>query len=128
MDVFALFANTEYQFLKVSQKAQGNAIEEEFNGIGIARLKENMSQVDNMEDRLSQSTLHIRTDEPFISEVDGKLVGHGIRIANKSGELIDYRITNASQAPDYEEADFPFYRLILKQEDFSPWQSELPLS
>lgn len=126
MDVFNLFATTNYTFLQLDSKTGGNAIEAEFTANGIVKLRDGMTQVDNVEAPDSTSTVHIRPTESFIATVGGNLVGHGIRVVKGNHETADYRIMGQVEGFDFDTGQLGFYKVTLKRE--STWdESDLPL-
>lgn len=128
MDYFSLFDTQDYTFLQFDSTAEGNTIVEEFAADGVVRLRDGMMQDGNTETYESASSIHIRPSEPFVATLDGKLIGHGVRILNHAGEPLEYRIIGCSEAPDYEQDDaIEFYRCTLKREDKTWDESELPL-
>jgi hypothetical protein len=120
MDLFSLFTATSYTFLELSQGTGGNSVVKETAATGVIKYRDGMVQTANTESVQSDATIHIRPDEPFISEVGGQLIGHGIRA---DGE--DYRIVGATTGQDYDLGVTQFYRCTLKKE--SLWVSALPL-
>lgn len=133
MDYFSLFDTQDYTFLQFDSTAEGNVIVNETAATGVIRLRDGMSQDGFTENYGAQTrqlspTIHIRPSEPFVATLDGKLIGHGVRILNHAGEPINYRIIGCSEAPDYEQDNvIEFYRCTLKREDETWDESELPL-
>lgn len=127
MNPFDLFETQDYIFLQLESGTGGNKVVQEYEANGIVRLREGMVQDGLTEAYDSSSTVHIRPSEPFVAALEGNLVGHGMRINNYAGEPLDYRITGPSQAPDYDEGTYPFYKVTLKKESLWQDESELPI-
>lgn len=127
MDVFTLFATTDYTFLELDSKSGGNVIVNEFPASGIVKLRDGMVQVDNMEAYESTSSVHVRPTESFISSLGGNLVGHGVRVTKDNHEPEEYRIEGQVEGYDFDLGSLEFYRVTLKRERISPWPSDLPL-
>jgi hypothetical protein len=126
MDAFTIFATTDYTFLQLESKTGGNTVVAEFPGNGVVKLRDGMTQVDNVEAFESTSTVHIRPTESFLSVVGGNMVGHGIRVEKDNHELAVYRIEGQVEGYDFELGQLAFYKVTLKRE--SIWEeSDLPL-
>lgn len=95
----------------------GNTVASEHEFGGILKERKGMSANQNMELKESTSTLHIRPDEPFISQV-GSLVGHGVRIT-KNGVTETYRIVGQPDGLDFDTGATEFYRVTLKAESLA---------
>lgn len=118
-----LFTTTDYTFLELSSGIGGNKVVTETTGNGILKHRTGMVQEVGTETLTSESTLHIRPSEAFISTVGGhsQLVGHGIRAEGK-----DYRIIGVTAGTDFDSGSIEFYRATLKREAL--WdESEFPL-
>lgn len=123
--IFDIFALTDYTFLQLDSKSGGNQIVEEYEASGVVKLRDGMIQTDNMETLDSSSTIHIKPTEPFASDLDGDLVGHGIRVV-KDGKESVYRIEGQVEGFDYDTGELEFYKVTLKKENL--WEtSDLPL-
>lgn len=121
MDVFSLFATTNYTFLQLESGAGGNKVVQETIANGVVKLRDGMTQVDNVESEDSDASVHIRPTEAFLATVGNNTVGHGIRI-----DGVDYRITAQVDGMDFDLGVLNFYRVILKRERL--WvASDLPL-
>lgn len=127
MDVFTLFTTSDFTFLQLSSGTGGNKIVKETAANGVVKLRDGMVQVDNVETKNSDASIHIRPGEPFLAEVDGNLVGHGIR-AEKNGELAEYRIVRQVEGFDFDTDVLEFIRVDLKREAIWQEPSELPLT
>ncbi len=126
MDVFAIFTPTDYTFLELGSETGGNAILNEWDTTGIVKLRDGMTQTDNVEAFDSQSTVHIRPSEPFITSLGGNLVGNGLRIAKDNHTTAEYRIIGQVEGYDFDTQELKFYKVTLKRE--SVWEtSDLPL-
>jgi len=116
MDVFSQFQETAYTFLKLGQGGvEGNSVISTVDTTGIFKERNGMIQNNNLEVVQSDATLHIHPNESFIAEVDGNVVGHGIR-ADKNGSVQDYRIIGQVEGFNFETNELEFYRLTLKAE------------
>jgi hypothetical protein len=128
MNPFDLFETTNYTFLQLGSNVHGNVVLNEYTANGIVKLRDGMIQVDNMEERQSTSSVHIRPTEAFLSVLDGNLVGHGIRVQKDNHELADYRIDGQVEGYDFDTGILEFYKVTLKRESIATWdESELPL-
>lgn len=125
--VFDVFVNQTYTFLRVKQSASGNEVEQEYEATGIVKLRDGMTQTDNMEQRLSTSTIHVRPTEAFVADLDGNLVGHGVRVMSSSGEPLEYRITAQTVGRNFDTGADEHIRVEVKKESFV-WQDESELS
>lgn len=128
MDVFTLFTTDDYTFLQLQSGSGGNKIVKETAANGVVKLRDGMVQVDNVETKNSDASVHIRPGEPFIAEVDGNMVGHGLRIT-KNGQTDNYRIIRQVEGFDFDTDVLEFIRVDLKKEAI--WQdqpSALPLT
>lgn len=128
MDVFNLFTTDNYTFLQLESGSGGNRIVKETIANGVVKLRDGMAQVDNVETKNSDASVHIRPGETFLSEVNNNLVGHGVRIT-KNGQTDDYRIIRAVEGFDFDAGKLDFIRVDLKREAIWHDQpSELPLT
>lgn len=120
--VWDLFTPTSYTFLELASGTGGNQVVAETPATGIIKYRDGMVQGANAEAYASQTTLHMRPDEPFISTVGGHLalVGHGIRAGGD-----DYRIDGVTVGHDFDDGSVAFYLCTLKKEAL--WASALPL-
>lgn len=126
MGPFDLFTTTDYTFLQLDSKSGGNVIVAEFPTSGIVKLRDGMTQADNVEAFESTSTVHVRPTEPFLSTLGGNLVGHGIRVVKDNHDSAEYRITGQVEGYDFDTGRLEFYKVTLKRE--SIWdESDLPL-
>lgn len=126
MTIFDLFTTTSYTFLELASQSGGNTVLSETETTGIVKLRDGMIQTDNMEQRESTSTIHIRPNEPFAISLGGNLVGHGIRVAKGNHESAEYRIESQTEGYDFDLGRLEFYLVTLKREAI--WQtSDLPL-
>lgn len=115
MDVFTLFTTDNYTFLQLESGSGGNRIVKETTANGVVKLRDGMVQVDNVETKDSDASVHIRPSESFLSEVDGQLVGHGLRLS-KNGQTDDYRIIRQVEGFDFDKNILEFIRVDLKRE------------
>lgn len=127
MDVFNLFTSSPYTFLQLSSSAGGNIIDIEYETTGIVKLRDGISQADNMGVYTSESTVHIRPSDTFVSVLGGNLVGHGIRATNNAGETVDYKIIGQVEGYDFDSGTLSFYKVTVKKESLAPCPSDLPL-
>lgn len=128
MDVFTLFTTNNYTFLQLDSGSGGNRIVKETTANGVVKLRDGMAQVDNVETKNSDASVHIRPEETFIAEVSSNLVGHGLRIT-KNGQTDDYRIIRAVEGFDFDAGTLQFIRVDLKKEAIWHDQpSALPLT
>jgi len=116
VSVFDHFVSTPYTFLQLGSTVEGNTIVEEFTTTGIVKLRDSMIQVDNMENFDSESSIHIRANEPFLDVVGGNMVGHGIRSSKDNHNATEYRIISQVEGYDFESGELDFYRVVLKRE------------
>lgn len=124
MDVFALFTNTEYQFLTVSQTELGNEILTEYTGYGVFKQRDAMTQATNIEQYAgNDATLHIKPTEPFITALAGQLVGNGVRVSKNDAEALEYRIQQVDEGFNFDTNELEFYKLRLTRESFATWQA-----
>lgn len=127
MDVFTLFTTDNYTFLQLDSGSGGNKIVKETLANGVVKLRDGMVQVDNVETKDSDASVHIRPSESFLADVGSQLVGHGMRIS-KNGETDDYRIIRQVEGFDFDNGTLDFIRVDLKREKI--WEnpeSSLPL-
>lgn len=127
MDVFALFTTNDYTFLQLESGSGGNRVIAESEANGIVKLRDDMTQVDNVENPDSNASVHVRPTESFITEVGGNLVGHGIRITKDNHLEDDYRIIGQVEGFDFDTGELEFYRVDLKRESLWQEPSDLPL-
>jgi len=127
MAIFDLIANSNYVFLELNSEVVGNVAITEYPATGVAKLRDGMVQADNMEAYTSNALLYIRPSEPFLADLGGNLVGHGVRIANATGSPTDYRIIGQIEGKDYDTGQVDFYKVTLKPESLSVWEQGLPL-
>lgn len=116
MGLFSEFGNTTYTFLRLTQGGvKGNTVRSSAEAQGIFKYREGISESSNAENETTNSTLHIKPDEPFVATVNGELTGHGIEI-NRNGDTLTYRIVGTNEGFDYDTNTLEFYRLTLKRE------------
>lgn len=127
MDVFTAFTTDSYTFLQLDSGAGGNKVVKETEATGVVKLRDGMVQVDNVETKNSDASVHIRPGEPFIAEVAGNMVGHGLRIT-KNGLTDEYRIIRQVEGFDFDNSTLEFIRVDLKKEAIWQEPSELPLT
>ena len=125
MAIFDLFTTTNYTFLQLSSGSGGNKVDAEYEANGIVKLRDGMTQVDNMEAFDSTSTIHVRPSESFLATIGGNLVGHGVRVLKDNHDEATYRIIGQVEGYDYDLGSLEFYKVTLKREAL--WQSDLPL-
>lgn len=125
--VFGLFTTNDYTFLELDSKSAGNVIVNEYPANGIVKLRDGMTQVDNMEAFDSTSTIHVRPSEPFVALLGGNLVGHGVRVVKDNHEPAEYRIEGQVEGFDFDAGALEFYKVTLKRESIASWPSDLPL-
>lgn len=124
--IFDLFDLTDYTFLQLESKTGGNQIVEEWDTNGVVKLRDGLAQSDGTEAYESTSSVHIRPDEPFLTTLNGNLVGHGVRVAKDDHTTSEYRIVGQSEGRDFNTGNLDFVRVTLKRE--SVWDtSDLPL-
>lgn len=122
MGPFDLFTTTDYTFLQLESKSGGNIVVAETVANGIVKLRDGMTQADNVEAFASTATVHIRPTEPFVASLNGNLIGHGIR-----HDSVDYRIEGQVEGYDFDLGKLTFIKVTLKRE--SIWdESSLPLT
>lgn len=119
MDIFTLFSNTSYTFLRIESTDEGNVVVEEYPANGVFKMRDGMVQIDNLEQHggaaLSvNASIHIKSDESFLSDIDNELVGNGVRV-----DGVDYRIEAAVEGRDYDTGELEFYRASLKRESIA---------
>ncbi len=122
MDPFELFVTEPYTFLFLKNSIGGKQIDSEVTTTGIIKLRNGKVQSNGRESFTSESTLHIRPTESFVTTVGGPegLVGHGVRIDTET-----YTIIGVTTAQDYELGRPAFHRATLERLTLS--QSALPL-
>lgn len=110
--VFDVFDLSDYQFLEISRGGvYGNRITATHNASGVFKLRNEMVQVNNQELRQSAATLHVRPDEPFISNI---AVGQGIRCQGQ-----DYEIIGQTGGDNFDNGTREHYTLTLQVTDYS---------
>ena len=126
MDVFALFANTDYTFLEITQSVEGNVISQEYTGCrGVLKIRDGLSNTDNIEQYANNdATLHIKPNEAFVTDLLANLVGHGIRASKNGSSALEYRITQIDEGFDFDTDTLHFYKLTLKRENYATWQTQ----
>lgn len=68
--VFDEFDLSDYTFLQISRGGvYGNIIQSEHSAVGVFKLRQGMSTVNNQETRQSDATLHIQPSETWLGEV-----------------------------------------------------------
>lgn len=117
--VFDLFEEVPYQFLEIARgTVYGNRITDVHDAYGVFKRRNEKVQANNQELRQSASTLHIHSDEPFITQitVEGKIlfVGHGIRI-----DGVDYEIIGDTGGKNFDTGKLEHYTLTLQNADYS---------
>lgn len=127
MDVFTLFTTDNYTFLQLDSGSGGNKIVKETEANGVVKLRDGMVQVDNVETKNSDASVHVRPSDAFIAEVGGNLVGHGMRIT-KNGLTDEYRIIRQVEGFDFDTDTLEFIRVDLKREKLWQEPSALPLT
>jgi hypothetical protein len=128
MAVWDVFASEPYEFLFIDQGVEGNTISSTVSAMGIFKLRDGMTQLDNLEQYTSDASIHVHPTESFVDTLEGNMVGHGIRVARGSDATQTYRIINQVDGYDFDLQYLDFYRLVLKREDIATWQgTDLPL-
>jgi hypothetical protein len=123
MALFSEFRTTPYTFLRLDSKSAGFVIEEEYEAVGIVKLRSAVSGTQDGETNTSTTTVHVKPSETFISDVSGELKGNGVRI-----EGVEYRIVDQSQGKDFDTGVVEFYKITLDKLMVSAWPSDLPLN
>lgn len=127
MGVFELFTSSPYIFLQLSQQPEGNTVDAEFAAEGVFQLRGGMTSGDDIETPTADATIWIRPSESFVSELDGELVGHGIRVG-RAANAQDYRIVGQVEGYDQDLGYVDNYTLDLKRESIATWdEQDLPL-
>lgn len=116
MNVFEVFTTTNYTFLRLDSNVRGNYIAQEYEANGVVKLRDSMTQTDNMETFSSDSSVHIRPEESFISDVGANLVGHGLRLSQDGNGPADYRIIEQRHGTNFETGQLEFIRVTVKRE------------
>lgn len=112
--MFDLFDLSEYTFLQVSAGGPfGDTITESSPAEGVFKLRDGMNVNSNQETNTSAATLHIKPDEPYLADVSGNTVGHGIR---KGG--VEYKVIGQTGGDDFDSGEREFYRLTLERKDW----------
>lgn len=120
MDVFDVFDLSDYTFLTIKRGGvTGDKITESETAQGVFKLRSGMNVASNQETVQSNSTIHVRPTETFISSTGAdkdpeKLIGHGIRCQGLS-----YEITGATGGDNYDTGEREHYRLTLQRKAFS---------
>lgn len=119
IEVFDVFDLTDYEFLQLSRgEVYGNVIVSSTEASGVFKLRNGMVTTNNAESRISDATLHIRSTEPFVSTLDGQLVGHGIRCGDQ-----DYEIIGQTGGKNFHTGVMEHYRVTLQVSDFADYGS-----
>jgi hypothetical protein len=112
MDVFDVFQQSSYTFLKLSMGGiLGNAIIDSYDAQGVYKEREGMVVNNNIETKTADATLHIKPAEQFVHDLDGYLVGHGVHVNGR-----DYRIIGQTGGQNYHSGSLEHIRVTLKRE------------
>lgn len=114
MDVFSVFVNDPYNFLKVTNGTRGLTATLYPTSMGVFKLRDGMVTANNQETRTSSATLKIKPTEAFLAEVANNTVEHGIRIQGQ-----DYRVIGQTAGDNYHTGVREHYRLTLERADYS---------
>lgn len=113
VDVFDIFDLTSYTFNKISRGGiTGNVIEASYEATGVLKRKSNLITNDNSENKESDTTLHIRPDESFLSELNYNVIGHSI-----VSDGVSYEITGQTTGKNFHTGTIEHYRLTLQESE-----------
>ena len=117
VEVFDIFDLSEYIFLELERGGvAGNTIVTSYSGTGVFKLRNSLTRGESAETKDSNSTLHIRPTEAFLSSLGNNLVGHGIQIFGK-----DYEIIGQTGGKNFHNGVMEHYTAILQETSFSDW-------
>jgi len=117
-EVFDVFDLTEYTFYQLERGGiAGNTIVDTFETNGVFKLRSDLVRNQASETKEGNATLHIRSDESFLSLLDNNLVGHGVHIEGK-----DYEIIGQTGGKNFDNGVMEHYTATLRETNFSEFE------
>jgi hypothetical protein len=120
--VFTAFVTSPYTFIQTEAVNGGYESVTEYQANGVIKHRDGKLLNGRQESYDTQTTLHIRPSEPFISPVNSAkaLVGNFVRIDSD-----EYRINACTTGTNFDTGVVEHYRATLEQDNL--FVSELPL-
>lgn len=119
MTVFETFELSTYTFLKLSTGGiLGNQVQSQTEAQGVFKEREDMVVNNNLETKTADATLHIKPSEPFVADLSGYLVGHGVQVDGR-----DYRVIGQTGGQNYQDGSLEHIRVTLKRESLAEYES-----
>jgi len=125
MSPFATFKPTDYSFLVLTSGVNGTTIVSETPTNGIVKMRNAQAETGDVKTGTSDASVHIRPDEPFLADLGGYVVGHGIRVGQDIETATTYRIVAQSNGHDYDTNRLEFVFVTLERLDVSTWETSL---
>jgi hypothetical protein len=119
MGVFADFTTSDYTFLQLANGIAGNTVVAEYAANGIVKLRDTKAGLDRVETPTSRSTVHIRPDETFFTDLGRNVIGHGMRITKDANGPFEYRIVEQVEGYDFDTGTLEFVKVVLQREDIA---------
>ena len=112
--VFTAFVTSPYTFIKTTSANGGYKSVEEYEANGVIKFRDGRVLNGRQESYDTQTTLHIRPSEPFISPVNSAkaLVGNFVRI---DGD--EYRINAVTTGANFDTGMVEHYRATLEKDN-----------
>lgn len=112
--VFTAFVSRNYTFIKTTPTNGGYKSVEEYEASGVIKFRDGRVLNGRQESYDTQTTLHIRPSEPFISPVNSAkaLVGNFVRI---DGD--EYRINACTAGTNFDTGVVEHYRATLEKDN-----------
>jgi hypothetical protein len=127
MSVFTAFKSKPFKFLRLKTSVNGKTIDEIYDTTGIIKLRD-MQSGSEVKTKTSETTIHIKPDEPFVGDLKGFLVGHGVRVGQGSKDPVDYEILAQTYGYNYETNELEHIRVVLQKVEIATWEtSQLPI-
>lgn len=113
-EVFDVFDLSDYTFYKLARGGvTGNTIVNSFNSNGVFKERRTLVVGDTTETKENNTTLHIRSTESFLAEVNNDCIGHGIYCQGKQYEVIEQ-----TGGKNFDNGVMEHYTLTLQESEF----------
>lgn len=115
MTVFDTFQEMPYKFLEISRgTVEGNVITASHDFMGIVKIRDNDTTMNNIETPTSNSTVHAHPDDILSLVTLENIIGQGISVDGVG----DFEITNCTTGINYATGQLEHLTFTLQRAEF----------